>query len=248
MSAMIDVSSQDGVCRILLQRAQKMNALSAELVEALIDAVDQAHAQRCDVIVFQGAGKNFSAGFDFSGFADQSDGDLLLRFVRLEQLLQKVANSPALTVALAHGKNFGAGVDLFGACRLRVATPDASFRMPGLKFGLVLGTRRFAAVVGTQTAHDILNHTRTFSAESALQMGFATRLAEAAEWDAVCVQALGSARELSADTRLQLHAALNADADNADLAALVRSAAAPGLKHRIQAYLTPPTANAGAKS
>ncbi|MCR2153265.1 hypothetical protein NSX49_23710, partial [Salmonella enterica] len=72
----------------------------------------------------------------------QSEGDLLLRFVRIETLLQRVAASPCLTVGLAHGRNFGAGVDLFGACKWRVSAPDASFRMPGLKFGLVLGTRR----------------------------------------------------------------------------------------------------------
>lgn len=248
MSAVIEVSQQDGVCRIVLARVEKMNALSAELVEALIKAVDQAHEQRCDLIVFQGAGKNFSAGFDFSGFAEQSEGDLVLRFVRLEQLLQKVASSSALTLAFAHGKNFGAGVDLFGACRLRVASPEASFRMPGLKFGLVLGTRRFAAVVGAKTAHDVLNHTRTFSADSALQMGFASSLSERSEWGAVCDQALVSARELSAGTRLQLHAALSSDTGDADLAALVRSATAPGLKNRIAAYLTPPTASNGAKS
>lgn len=239
MSALVAVSHHEGLCRITLQRPDKMNALSAELVEALIEAVDQAHAQRSEAIVFQGQGKNFSAGFDFGGYADQSEGDLLLRFVRLEQLLQQVAASPALTLALAHGKNFGAGVDLFGACRLRVATPDASFRMPGLKFGLVLGTRRFAALVGAQRAHDTLMHTRTFSAEAALQMGFATRLATTDTWDATADAALASARELSPATRQQLHAVLGGTESDADLASLVRSAAAPGLKARIHAYLNP---------
>lgn len=239
MSALVDVKYQDGLCRITLQRPEKMNALSAELVEGLIEAVDEAHARQSEAIVFQGNGKNFSAGFDFGGYEEQSEGDLLLRFVRLEQLLQKVAASPALTLALAHGRNFGAGVDLFGACRLRVATPDASFRMPGLKFGLVLGTRRFAAVVGAQTAHDVLIHTRTFNAESALQMEFATSLAEVSEWDAVAAAAHVSARELSASARQQLHAVLGGSESDADLASLVRSAAAPGLKSRIRAYLNP---------
>ncbi len=239
MSALVDVKHQDGLCRITLQRPEKMNALSAELVEGLIEAVDAAHAQHSEAIVFQGSGKNFSAGFDFGGYEEQSEGDLLLRFVRLEQLLQKVAASPALTLALAHGRNFGAGVDLFGACRLRVATPDASFRMPGLKFGLVLGTRRFAAVVGAQTAHDVLIHTRTFNTEVALQMGFATSLAEAEEWEAVAAAAHVSARELSASARQQLHAVLGGGESDADLASLVRSAAAPGLKSRIHAYLNP---------
>src|SRR3546814_5225542 len=99
-------------------------------------------------------GKNFSAGFDFTGYEDQTDGDLLLRMVRIETLLQRVAGSPSLTVALAHGRNFGAGVDLFAACKLRYCSPATSFRMPGLKFGLVLGTRRFRGIVAIGRAHD----------------------------------------------------------------------------------------------
>ncbi|MPT25937.1 MAG: enoyl-CoA hydratase/isomerase family protein [Achromobacter sp.] len=237
--SLVDVRHEEGCSRITLQRPDKMNALSGELVEALIAAVDDAHARESDAIVFQGQGRNFSAGFDFGGFAEQSEGDLVLRFVRLEQLLQKVAASPALTLALAHGKNFGAGVDLFGACRLRVAAPDASFRMPGLKFGLVLGTRRFAALVGAQTAHDVLLHTRTFSAQAAREMGFATHLAQPLEWEPVAAAALASARELDAVTRARLHAAIGGGERDADLADLVRSAAAPGLKDRIRAYLNP---------
>ena len=242
MSQVLESHHEDGVCRIVLNRPEKMNALSADLVEALIEAVDAAHEQGCEVLAFEGQGRNFSAGFDFGGYETQSEGDLVLRFVRLETLLQKVATSPALTLACAHGKNFGAGVDLFGACRLRVAAPDATFRMPGLKFGLVLGTRRFAAVVGQASAHDVLMHTRTFGAEQGQAMGFVTRQCEASGWDAVRRAARQSARELPGATRRHLHAVLgSSEQHDADLADLVRSAAAPGLKQRIAAYLTPKT-------
>jgi len=239
MTSLVKVAEQGQATLITLNRPEKMNALSAELVEGLIEAVDAAHARGSDLLVFQGEGRNFSAGFDFGGYAEQSEGDLLLRFVRLETLLQKVAESPALTLALAHGKNFGAGVDLFGACMLRVATPEATFRMPGLKFGLVLGTRRFAAMVGTQTARDVLTHTRTFGAEAAQAMGFVTAQAAQQDWAVQVEQAQASARELSPETRRQLYQVLAPQSADADLASLVRSAAAPGLKQRIQAYLNP---------
>ena len=145
---------------LTLARPDKMNALSAGLVEALIAAVDRAQAEQARAIVFQGEGRNFSAGFDFGDWESQSEGDLLLRFVRIEMLLQRVAATPCLTVALAHGRNFGAGVDLFGACKWRLAAPEASFRMPGLKFGLVLGTRRFAALVGASARAPSWNRPR----------------------------------------------------------------------------------------
>src|SRR3546814_4533056 len=59
-----------------LNRPEKRNALSSELIEALIQGVDEAHAQSVALLVFQGAGKNFSAGFDFTDYESQSDGDL----------------------------------------------------------------------------------------------------------------------------------------------------------------------------
>ncbi len=133
---------------LVLDRADKANALSEDLVEALLAALSDAERAAAAVVVLRGEGRNFSAGFDFGGYEDASEGDLLRRFVRIEQLLQALARSPCLTVGLAHGRNFGAGVDLFAACRWRVATAEATFRMPGLAFGVVLGTRRFAALVG----------------------------------------------------------------------------------------------------
>src|SRR5690606_210759 len=160
MTAMTDtvlaIDKSPQVWTYTLNRPDKRNALSAELVEALIEGVDAAHAEQIPLLVFRGAGKNFSAGFDFTGYEAQSEGDLLLRMVRIETLLQRVAGSPSLTLALAHGRNFGAGVDLVAACKLRLCTPDASFRMPGLKFGLVLGTRRFRNMVGADNALSIL--------------------------------------------------------------------------------------------
>ena len=102
MSAALQVERRGATQVLTLARPEKMNALSAELVEALIAAVDAAPAQGAEVIVLQGAGRNFSAGFDFGDLDAQSEGDLLLRFVRIETLLQRVAASPCLTVGLAH--------------------------------------------------------------------------------------------------------------------------------------------------
>ena len=237
MSGVLHIDKQGDRHVLTLARADKMNALSAELVEALITALDEAEAQSAKLIVFKGEGKNFSAGFDFGDWQTQSEGDLLLRFVRIETLLQRVAASPCLTVALAHGRNFGAGVDLFGACKWRVSAPDATFRMPGLKFGLVLGTRRYAALVGAERARTVLEQAATFSAEEALRDGFASRLAAQQEWPGVEQQAAETAAALTDASRVQLYAALSLETPDADLARLVRSAAAPGLKDRGAAYL-----------
>ena len=225
---------------LTLNRPEKLNALSPELVEALIGAFDQAASAEVPVIALRGAGRCFSAGFDMGDVATQTDGDLLLRFVRIETLLQRVASSRCLTVAFAHGRNFGAGVDLVAACNQRIAAPDSTFRMPGLKFGLVLGTRRFARVVGTMQARRILESAETFDVRRAAEIGFIERVIATAQWDEVLAETIERSASLCAANRALLYQVLqDENQGDADLAALVRSAAAPGLGARIDAYLKP---------
>lgn len=224
---------------LTLNRPDKMNALSASLVDALLAAARSAEHDGVRLLVLRGNGKNFSAGFDFGGVDAQSEGDLLLRFTRIEQLLQALHHAPFATLALAHGKNFGAGVDLIGVCSARVATPGATFRMPGLKFGLVLGTRRFAAQVGADTARAILQDAKTFGADEAARIGFVHRTVESAEWPAAIADAEATSLALTPETSARLVSAVRADTRDIDLADLVRSAAVPGIKSRIAAYLGP---------
>lgn len=222
---------------VTLDRPEKANALSAQLVEALIAVVADAEQRAVPVLAFRGNGRNLSAGFDFTDYERSSEGDLLLRFVRIETLLQAIARSRCLTVAFAHGRNFGAGVDLFAACRWRIAAPEATFRMPGLAFGLVLGSRRFASIVGRETARAILENLETFAADRAHAIGFVKSIRPQDDWPAILEEAQRSAASLAPAHRALLDAALDEGHDAADMAALVRSAAAPGIKERIAAYL-----------
>lgn len=222
---------------ITLDRPEKANALSEALVDSLIAQVERAHADGVRVLAFRGEGRNFSAGFDFANYRGQSEQQLLQRFVRIETLLQAVASSPCLTVAYAHGRNFGAGVDLFAACKWRIAAPGTTFRMPGLAFGLVLGTRRFAAIVGREKAREILESLRSFDAQEALRIGFVRTIEHSdpslgfEHSDPMqVVEELGPGREA-------LYRVLGYETGEADMRDLVASASVPGLKERIARYL-----------
>lgn len=229
--------AREGSTTILtLNRPDKMNALSAELVEALLQAIEEAGRDGTRMLVLRGAGRNFSAGFDFGGFEQASEGDLLLRFVRIEQLLQAVWHAPFVTVALAHGKNFGAGADLICACSHRIGSADSSYRMPGLRFGLVLGTRRLVQRIGQDAARDVLQASRTFDGAEAQHMGFLSRTAAPEEWPDVLAELAGDSSALAPDTTATLLRVTAPDTRDADLAELVRSAAQPGIKERIRAY------------
>ena len=228
---------------LTLDRPEKMNALGAPLVDSLLAQVNAAYLDGTRLMVFRGAGKNFSAGFDMGGYDTQSEGDLVLRFIRIEQLLQAVRHAPFDTLALAHGRNFGAGVDLFCCCARRVATADATFRMPGLKFGLVLGSRVFAERVGAERARQVLQVSQTFDASRGESWGFVTAIAASDQWPSVVENAERTCAELSAEASGRLFRVTSPeDHRDADLAELVRSASQPGLKARIAAYLAKPVA------
>jgi enoyl-CoA hydratase/carnithine racemase len=223
---------------LTLDRPGKMNALSASLVEALLAQVNAAYRDGTRLLVLQGNGRNFSAGFDMGGFEAHSEGDLVLRFIRIEQLLQAVRHAPFDTLVLAHGRNFGAGVDLACACARRVATTDATFRMPGLRFGLVLGSRLFGERVGADRARQVLQLSQTFSAQDGQAWGFLTQVAGQEEWTSVIEAAEHAAAALAPEAAARLfRVTANEDHRDADLAELVRSAAEPGIKQRIAAYL-----------
>lgn len=232
----ITIERSGALTQITLDRPEKANALSAGLVEAICAAVDAAYHDSTRLLVFRAAGKNFSAGFDFAGVEEGSEADLLWRFVRIEQLLQSVYHAPFATLAVAHGRNFGAGVDLFVTCERRAAAPDATFRMPGLRFGVQLGTRRLARCVGENAGRAILEESRTIGAAEALALGLATHVAEPSSWDQLIAHALERATALSVEAATRLRAATITNTRALDLADLVSSVTVPGLRSRIQAY------------
>lgn len=223
--------------RLTLNRPERRNALSPELVEALLAAMDGAAGDGTRLLVLTGSGKAFCAGFDFTGIEEQSDADLVLRFVRLEQLLQTVRHAPFATLALAHGAAFGAGADLVAACMHRVAASRTRFRMPGLHFGVVLGTRRLSDLVGSDAARHLLATTPVFDSDEARRLGFLTRVAPEEEWRALIDEAAGAAAALSDEARRTMLARTVTDTRDADMAALVASVAKPGLQQRVVAFL-----------
>jgi len=220
---------RDGPTRhVTLTRPDKSNALSATLVEALLAVLDEAERDGTTLMIFRGAGTNFCSGFDLGDLVTQSDGDLVLKLIRIEMLLQRLA--------LAHGKVLGAGCDIFCSCAQRVATPDAKFRMPGWRFGIALGTRRLVGRVGADAARSILSASRVFDAAEAKTIGFATSLAPKEEWAGVIEAAVARAALLDPVSQTMLLALTAPDTRAADLAALVESASRPGLKARIEQY------------
>lgn len=224
------------VTHLTLNRPEKANALSATLVEALLDAVEYAHTDGTRLLILDGAGPHFCAGFDFTDYQTLSDGDLVLRFIRIETLLQALYHAPCETLALAHGKIFGAGADLVACCSTRLAAADTTFRMPGLRFGVVLGTRRLAHRIGGDRTREILSASRTFGAEEAVHIGFLTGVAAQSAWPQIIEQTRARCDHLGPGAAAALHRQTTIDTRADDMAALTHSVSKPGLKERIRQF------------
>jgi enoyl-CoA hydratase/carnithine racemase len=238
MNSPVRVERDGQVTTLALNRPDKRNALSAELVDAMLTPLQKAQADGTRLLILKGDGKGFSGGFDFGAVEDQSDGDLALRFIRLEMLLQALYHAPFATLALAHGACYGAAADMVCCCSRRIAAPGTRFRMPGLRFGITLGTRRLRELVGTDASRRLLETSPVFDAEKALTCGFLTAIEAQDHWSAVIERARSAASDLPADAHRLLLRQTVEDRRADDLAALVRSVAEPGLKERIQAFVS----------
>ncbi len=224
---MIDSHQSGGELTLTLNRPDRANALGSAMVEALLAQVGRAVADdSVQRLVLRAAGPHFCTGLDLSDLDACSDGDLLHRLVRIETLLSLLWHAPMQTVAVAQGRTWGAGADLFAACEVRVATSGSSYRFPGAQFGIVLGTRRLAEHVGAECARRLVTDGVQLDAAQALATGLATHDV-LPDWAPPVVNAL---------TASAVRRATRADQRDSDLAALVRSAAEPGLKQRIVDY------------
>lgn len=236
---MIRESVSEGVAVVTLARSERGNALSEPMVEALINVVTAARDNSTlHTLVLTAEGSHFCTGFDLSDLPDSEashaaiDGPLLWRFVRIEYLLDLLWQLPLRTVAVAQGRAWGAGADLFATCDERWAAPDVQWRFPGAGFGLVLGTRRLSVLVGEDRALRWVSLGAAIATGEALESGLATApIADVTDWRAAL-----PAPTVDRCTYARLKTATRPDLGALDLAALVRSAAQPGLADRIRHY------------
>ncbi|MCU4161950.1 enoyl-CoA hydratase/isomerase family protein [Acidiphilium sp. AL] len=236
-----------GLCHVILNRPDRANALNVELVEALLACLEAATGDGTKLLILRGAGANFCGGFDLSGYEAESDGDLALRFIRIEQVLQRLSSAPFLSVACIHGAAYGAGADLVAACDYRLGAESSRFRFPGYRFGVALGTRRLAAIIGATVAHDILISGRVMQADEALTCGLITHCLDGHAADAEIDRIEKGMVALDTLSVATLVANARRPSDGADynLAMLVRSVARPGLRERLRHYAeTLPSAKA----
>jgi enoyl-CoA hydratase/carnithine racemase len=177
----------DPVARITLNRPEKRNALSLELMTELIAALrDASGRDGVRVIVIDGNGPAFSAGHDLSEMIGREEAFLRELFDTCTVMMETVHEVPQPVIAKVHAMATAAGCQLVAACDLAVAADGARFATPGVKIGLFCSTPMVAVsrAVGRKRAMQMLLTGEPIDAATAPDWGLVNRVVPAAELDA----------------------------------------------------------------
>ncbi len=206
MSECILIERDDPIATVMLNRPDKLNAMTKDMWRRLGEAMTELSADdRLRCLVLRGAGgKSFSPGNDISEFETERSNPSQAKAYGtiLHQALTAVKTCRHPTVALIEGICVGGGLEIAALCDLRICGESSRFGVPINRLGLVMaypeidGLRR---LVGPATALEILLEGRVFAAAEAKDKGLVTRIVAD---DRVAAEAYETARRIAAGAPL----------------------------------------------
>lgn len=178
----------DGIARLTLDDPDKRNALSVEVANGIIAAVDHLEGTDTRCLVVEGAGEAFSAGGDVEAMIErvaeeQSLDDSVRHVIRnTGRCVQRVYESEFPTVAKVDGAAFGAGANLAIACDLQVFHEDAEIGFGFRRVGLAVDSGTsflLPRLVGTNVAKELVYTGELLDAERAVELGIGNHVYDA---------------------------------------------------------------------
>jgi enoyl-CoA hydratase len=177
---------ESGVALVTVNRPQKLNALSREVVGELDDAFARiASDPAIRAAIVTGAGeKAFVAGADINELAALSPHDSRLLALRGQAVFRRLETCGKPTVAAVNGFALGGGMELAMACTVRFASENAKLGQPEVKLGIIPGyggTQRLPRLVGRGVALEMLLDGEAITAAEALRIGLVNEVVAQAE-------------------------------------------------------------------
>ena len=169
----------NGICTLTLNRPEKRNALSSDLLTALQEAFDElADDKSIKVIILAANGPVFSSGHDLNEVrTDSSYAVMHALFEQCSDVMITMKKQPQPIIAKVHGTAMAAGCQLMANCDLAVATETAKFALPGSSIGLFCSTPAVAVgrVTSTKHAMEMLLTGEAMDAPTAYRFGLINR-------------------------------------------------------------------------
>ena len=177
-----------GIATLTLNRPQKYNALSSDLLAALLQAlVEIEQDENVRVVVLAGSGKAFCAGHDLGEMREDTDHDTIAALFDLcSQVMLKLSQIPQPVIARVQGMATAAGCQLVATCDLAIAAEGAKFATSGINLGLFCATPMVAVTRNLSRKHamEMLMTGDFIDAEPACEWGLVNRAVPLGNLDA----------------------------------------------------------------
>src|SRR6266576_5587158 len=180
----IQLAHEGGLAIITLNRPDKRNAISYELIEELLAAFDEVAKSSALVLLLTGAGKAFCSGMDLENVKSligRTPEQNLKDSETMVRLFRALYEFPKVTIAAVNGSAIAGGTGLAVLCDFTLAAPEAKFGYTEVKIGFVpaIVSTFLLRQVGEKHARDLLPTGRIIGAEEALRMGLINEIVPA---------------------------------------------------------------------
>jgi len=177
----IQLAHDGGVATITLNRPQKRNAISFELIDDLLRALDEVVTSNANVLIVTGAGEAFCSGMDLDNLKallGRSPEQNLKDSQTMVQLFRTLYEYPRVTIAAVNGAAIAGGTGLALLCDFTLAVPEAKFGYTEVRIGFVpaIVSTFLLRQVGEKQARDLLLTGRLFDAAEAARLGLVNEI------------------------------------------------------------------------
>jgi methylglutaconyl-CoA hydratase len=175
------VSESENICTITLNRPEKRNAVSFELVAELMRALDGAEKSSAQIVIITGAGKAFCAGLDLDDLktlVGKTHEENVKDSTTMANLFRRIYDFTKPTIAAVNGAAIAGGTGIATMCDFTLAVPEAKFGYTEVRIGFVpaIVSSFLVMQVGHKIARDLLMTARLFDAAEAHRHGLVNEI------------------------------------------------------------------------
>ena len=180
----IQIGYDGGVATVMLNRPDKRNAISFELIDDLLGGLEEVAKSDAIVLILTGAGKAFCSGMDLDNLKSligRSPEQNLKDSESMARLFRSLYEFPKVTIAAVNGAALAGGSGLAFLCDFTLAAPEAKFGYTEVRIGFVpaIVSTFLLRQVGEKQARDLLLSGRIIGAEEAARMGLVNEVVAA---------------------------------------------------------------------
>ena len=184
MANTVLMAEADGIVTLTLNRPEKRNAVTFELLSDLMAALDAAEKSAAQVIILTGAGQAFCAGLDIEslkGLLGKKHEENVKDSATMARLFRRIYDFPKPTIAAVNGAAIAGGTGIATMCDFTLAVPEAKFGYTEVRIGFVpaIVSSFLVTQVGHKIARDLLLTGRLFDAAEAHRYGLVNEVVPA---------------------------------------------------------------------